>query len=96
MEKVGEMAVLRSRYIGMELTDGQMEGMFAGTTPVEAFRKLISEAATEDGEEEKKVIEIDDVSRVFVEAAATRDVCVELPDTDITKEEKAMASIQQT
>ena len=78
---------MRSRFVGKEFNDGPMSGLFAGTPPLEALRALISEAATlEDGMEEK-VIEIDDVSRAFFEAAATRDVCIELPAEDMTEKD---------
>ena len=39
---------------------------------------------------EDKVIELDDVSRAFFEAIATRDVCVELPEEDLSEEEKQL------
>ena len=42
---------------------------------------LLSEAATEGiGDDEEKVIELDDVSRAFFEADVKRDVCIELPE----------------
>ena len=44
-----------------------MDGLFAGTPPLEALRFLVHEAATVEGEEEEqeKVIMVNDVARVF-------------------------------
>ena len=75
----------RSRYVGK---DAQLDGLFAGTPPLEALRVLVSEASTLE-EQEDKVIEIDDMSRAFFEAVAVRNVCVELPDEDLTDEERS-------
>ena len=83
--------LLRSRYVGKEFNDGPVEGLFAGTPPLEALRSIVSEAATVEGaESEEKVIHLDDVSRAFFEAKATRQVCVELPEEALTLEEKAL------
>ena len=79
--------LLRSRYVGKEFNDGPLDGLFAGTPPLEAMRTLVSEAATMY-EHEDKVIEIDDVSRAFFEAVAIHNLCVELPEEDLTEEEK--------
>ena len=64
-----------------------MDGLFAGTPPLEALRFLVHEAATVDGYQndatggpDEKVMMINDVARAFFEAQATRKVCVELPD----------------
>ena len=51
--------------MGKEFNNEQIDGLFAGTPPLEALRFLIHEAA---------------VSRAFFEADSTRDVCVELPE----------------
>jgi len=61
-----------------------MDGIFAGTPPLEALRYLIHEAATiRHGEEVgSKVVMINDVARAFFEVPAVRQVCVELPDED--------------
>ena len=58
-----------------------MEGIFAGTLPLDALRAIVHEAATiRQGEDiESKVIMVNDVSRAFFEAPAVRQVCVELP-----------------
>jgi len=71
----------RSRYVAKEFNDGKDDSLFASTPPLEALRLIISEAATidYDHEEYSKVIMINDVARAFFEAAATREVYVELP-----------------
>ena len=68
-----------------------MEGLFAGTPPLEAMRYIIHEAATiRSGEDMgSKVIMINDVARAFFEAPAVRNVCVGLP-----KEDKAEADVR--
>ena len=67
-----------------------MEGLFAGTPPLEALRSLVSESATIDDDNEEKVMMINDVSRAFFEDKATRNVCVELPMEDKTEEDCRM------
>ena len=58
-----------------------MEGIFAGTPPLEALRAIVHEAATISGgvDANTKVIMVNDVSRAFFEALAMRQVCVEFP-----------------
>ena len=64
-----------------------MDGIFAGTPPLEAMRYLIHEAATVRTGEPlgSKVLMINDVSRAFFEALAKRNICVELPKEDNTE-----------
>ena len=71
--------VYRSRLVGKELNTGEMEGIFAGTPPLEALRCIVHEAATiRKGEDTtSKVVMVNDVSRAFL-----RQVCVELPAED--------------
>ena len=47
---------------------------------------MIHEAATIDSESEK-VVMINDVARAFFEAKATREVCIEIPNEDMTEED---------
>ena len=77
----------RSRMVGNEFNNGEIEGLFAATPPLEALRLILSWAATSGtsplgsvtkGQQRKSVM-IADVSRAFSEAPAKRDVCVELP-----------------
>ena len=80
----------RSRMVGKEFNNEAMEGLFAGTPPLEAFRYLIHEAATVRTTEPmgSKVLMINDVSRAFFEAPATRNICVEIPAEDMTDADK--------
>ena len=82
--------VYRSRLVGKEINTGEMEGIFAGTPPLEALRCLIHEAATvRDGKRvDHKVIMVNDVARAFFEAPAVRQVCIELPDEDVTSSDR--------
>ena len=74
-------SLYRSRLVGKEFADKKVEGLFAGTPPLEALRFLVHEAATVEGEEEEqeKVVMVNDVARAFFEAKAIRKLCVELP-----------------
>ena len=62
-----EKPMYRSRIVGKEFNDGQVNGLFAGTPPLEALRYIVHEAATrrmrDKGDE--KVIMINDVARAF-------------------------------
>ena len=72
--------------VGKEFNNGEIEGLFAATPPLEALRLILSRAATGDASprgdatkgQQRKSVMIADVSRAFFEAAAKRDVCVEL------------------
>ena len=77
----------RSRFVGKEFADKRVDGLFAGTPPLEALRFSVHEAATVEesgtggvGSQEEKVIMIVDVARAFFEAKAIRKICVELPE----------------
>jgi len=63
-----EVPVYRSRVVGKEFNDGAMEGLFAGTPPLEALRYLVHEAATVDdcSGEDSKVMMLNDVARAFL------------------------------
>ena len=71
----------RSRFVGKEFNDGEVEGLFAATPPLEALRLLVSEAATTGGEE--KLVMLNDVARAFFEAPMRRKLCIELPEEDL-------------
>ena len=79
--------------VAKEFNNGEVEGLFAATPPLEAMRLLLSEAATMYGQShrEDKVIMINDVSRAFFEAPAKRDICVELREEALTDEERQNA-----
>ena len=76
----------RSRFVAKEYNDGKDATLFASTPPLEAFRMLVSDAATieckKDGQAKRKVMMINDVARAFFEAKATRTICIELPEED--------------
>ena len=70
-----ENPVHRSRFVAKEFNTGSMDGLFAATPPLEAARLLLSVAASQPD----AVVMINDVSRAFFEAPASRTVCIELP-----------------
>ncbi len=45
-----------------------MDGLVAGTPPLEALRMIISDAATIQRKKARRIIMINDVSRLFFEA----------------------------
>jgi len=79
----------RSRFVAKEFRSKELEGLFAGTPPLEALRLLLSDVATIGEEEEDKVMMINDVSRAFFEAPIARDVCIELPAECMTEEDRS-------
>ena len=70
---------MRSRYVGREFNNSKMEGLFAATPPLEGLRYLIHRAATTGKGTRGKCIMLNDISRAFFEATASRLVCCELP-----------------
>ena len=81
-----ENPIYRSRFVAKEYNDGEVQGLFAGTPPLEALRYIIHRAATKDGGQ--KVVMINDVARAFFEAETKRQVCVEIPEEDKTEMDK--------
>ena len=67
----------RSRNVAKEFNKGDEDVLFASTP----LRLIISDAATQD-QEEDKVIMVTDVARAFFEAPARRTICVELPEEE--------------
>ena len=89
----------RSRYVAKEFNTGKEEGVFAATPPLEALRMLLSEAATVDEGQDKKIMMINDVARAFYEAPATRNLCVEIPEeckTEQDREDDSVALLQKS
>ena len=78
--------VYRSRFVAKEFNDGEAQGLFAGTPPLEALRYLLHDAAT--GTPGRKVIMLNDVARAFFEARARRKVCIEIPEEDRTNADR--------
>ena len=64
--------------MGKEFSNDVMDGIFAGTPPLEALRYIVHEAATiREGDDIKtKIIMVNDVSRAFFEADMNRDACI--------------------
>ena len=91
----------RSRMVGKEFNDREVDGLFAATPPLESLRLLLSWAATVDGGPSSTVdkvgsgksILIADVSRAFFEAPAKRDLCVELPEEALQGEETPLSTV---
>ena len=69
----------RSRLVAREINTYKRDDLFAGTPPLEALKLLLSMSASGNTGE---LIMINDVSRAFFHAKATRDVFVQLPDED--------------
>ena len=82
--------IYRSRFVGKEFNNGEIEGLFAGTPPLEALRFIFSRTATTKEMEDYKTIPINDVSSAFFETLMQqgRNSCVDLPEEDMTKEDK--------
>ena len=74
--------------VGKECNNGEIDGLFAATPPLEALILILSWAATGGASprgdvtkgRQRKSVMIADVSRAFFEAPAKRDVRVELPE----------------
>ena len=79
----------RSRLVVKEFNTGHDDGLFAATPPLEAFRWILSEAATMRRDGEENVILIRDVARAFFEADATREIFIELPEEPQSEAENA-------
>ena len=67
-----------------------MDGLSAGTPPLEGLIFIVHEAATVRSNEEmgSKVIMINDVARALFEAPATRDICFEIPKEDLSEADR--------
>ena len=71
---------VRSRYVGKEFATGVDASLYAGTPPLEALKMLIGEAASRKSE--KLHIMLSDVKRAYFNAAAKRELYVEIPRED--------------
>ena len=73
----------RSRLVGKEFRTHPDDSLYASTPPLEALRLIVSRAATKNGRTGKmRQIMINDVSRAYFYAAATRDAYIDLPNED--------------
>ena len=82
-----ENPLYRSRLVGREFNTHKDDSLYAATPPLEALRIIISNAATIDrgggqGRERRKELMVNDVSRAYFYAPATRNIFIELPDED--------------
>ena len=85
-----ERPVHRSRLVGKEFNNSEMDGLFAGTPPLEALRFIVHRAATVTQKSVgDNVIRISGVARALFEAKAQRNVCVELPPEALARGETA-------
>ena len=69
----------RSRLVAREINAYKRDDLFAATPPLEAMKLILSMAASNNKGE---VLMINDVSRAFFHAKATREVYVQLPEED--------------
>ena len=77
----------RSRLVGKEFRTTKDDAPYAATPPLEALRYIISSAATiqngSNGESlDRNMLMINDVSRAYFNAAATRNLYIQLPAED--------------
>ena len=82
-----EDPVYRSLLVGREYNTHKDDSLYAATPPLEALRIIISNAATierggERGRERRKELMVNDVSRAYFYAPATRNIFIELPSED--------------
>lgn len=73
------------RLVGREFNDHKDDSLYASTSPLEAMRIILSNAATVDpeaGEEEQREVMTNDISRAYFYAPAMRSVFMRLPQED--------------
>ena len=73
---------IRCRLVGKEFRTTPDDALYASTPPLEALRAIISRAATWTEEGTEREIMINDVSRAYFYAKATRCMYIELPRED--------------
>ena len=72
----------RSRLVGRMYNTYRDDSLYAATPPLEALRMISSHAATVRGTGYREMM-INDVSRAYFYAPATRSLFIELPDEDL-------------
>ena len=77
----------RSRFVAREINTHKRDDPFAATPPLEALKLIMTMCASGNKGE---ILMINDVSRAFFHAKATRDVYVQLPDEDTVAGEEGM------
>ena len=73
---------IRCRLVGKEFKTTHDDALFASTPPLEALRCILSRAATVDEKGQCREIMINDVSRAYFYAEATRCMYIEIPQED--------------
>ena len=73
---------IRCRLVGKEFRTTPDDALYASMPPLEALRMVVSRAATLDGNGQEREIMINDVSRAYFYAEATRCKYIELPKED--------------
>ena len=74
--------IYRSRLVGKEFNDGEVERLFAGTPPLFALKLLCSDFATDYNADDPKCIMVIDVNAAFLYGKTRRDIYIELPPQD--------------
>ena len=73
----------RSRLVGREYNTYRDDSLYAATPPIEALRMIIGAAATTSGRGgRRRGLMVNDVSRAYFYAAATRPLYIKLPKED--------------
>jgi hypothetical protein len=73
---------IRCRLVGKEFRTTPDDALYASTPPLEALRLIVSRAATIDKKGAPREMMINDVSRAYFYAEATRIMYIELPKED--------------
>ena len=73
---------IRCRLVGKEFRTTPDDALYASTPPLEALRAIISRAATVNDLGQEREVMINDVSRAYFYAEATRCMYIELPKED--------------
>ena len=73
---------IRCRLVGKEFKTAPDDALYASTPPLEALRMIVSRAATYSRGGQERELMINDVSRAYFYAEATRCMYIELPRED--------------
>ena len=83
----------QSRLVGREFNTYKDDSLYAATPPLEAFRAIVSHAATRTRRGRMRELMVNGISRAYVHAPAKRSLFIELPaeDTDAMPGEVVLA-----
>ncbi len=86
----------RSRFVGKEFKMSSCPELFAATPPLEVLRAIMSIAANTDNKSKypHRCIMVNDISRAYFHAPASRDVFIELPDEEPMKKEGKIGKLR--